>query len=130
MTQNDRLEISKSIFKESLGLMYSKGKAYAGDVDSLANFKRNATRLGLTKYQVWGVYFNKHIDSMNNAISQNPERPIDLTEGLRGRILDAITYLCILQCLLTEDALKNTKLKIKDTIISKFRKFLNRFRSK
>ena len=105
MNFKDRLTISKELFNESLKLLYSKGKAYASDSDSLANFKRNAERLSLTKYQIWGVYFNKHIDAINNAIGRSPTRPVDESEGLRGRILDAITCLFILQCLLTEDAL-------------------------
>lgn len=103
MTIEERTNITKDIFKEVLDVSVSKGKAYAGDGDSLANFKRNAERLGLSKYQIWAVYFNKHIDSINNAIAQNADQPIDKTEGLRGRIIDAVTYLCILGALLTED---------------------------
>jgi len=103
MKIDERTQIAKNIFDEVLKISESKGKAYAGEGDSLANFKRNAERLGLSKYQVFGVYFNKHIDSINNAISQNPDKPVDKTEGLHGRIVDAVTYLCILDALLIED---------------------------
>ena len=103
MTIEKRLEIVKSINEERMAVMIDKGNAYAGDGDSLANFKRNAERLGLTKYQILSVYFNKHIDSINNAIAQNPAKPIDKTEGLKGRIIDAHNYLDLLYCLLVED---------------------------
>ena len=81
----------------------SKGNAYAGSVDVLDNFKRNAIALGLTPYQIWAVYFNKHIDSINNAIKANPASPKDMSEGLEGRIVDARTYLGLLFCLLEEE---------------------------
>ena len=103
MTKEKRIEIAEGLFKDEHEMLLVKGKAYAGEGDSLANFKRNAERLGLTKYQIWAVYFNKHVDSINNAIQQNPNCPVDESEGLRGRIVDARTYLSILQCLLEED---------------------------
>ena len=89
--------------KNASKFLLSKGKAYSGDGDALSNFKRNAERLGLSKYQVWLIYFMKHIDSICNAIKDNPEAPSDQTEGLHGRIVDAENYLDILECLLTED---------------------------
>ena len=103
MTVEKRLELVNSLHDEAIKIMIAKGNAYAGGQDSLANFKRNAERLGLSKYQIWGVYFNKHIDAINNAIKDNPEHPIDKTEGLEGRIIDAKNYLDILYCLLHED---------------------------
>jgi len=106
MTVERRIDIANSLMDDELELLRVKGKAYAGTGDSLANFKRNAERLGLTPYQIWAVYFNKHIDSINNAIQQNPVFPVDESEGLRGRIADARTYLSILMCLLTEDGEK------------------------
>ncbi len=81
----------------------TKNKSYAGQGDTLANFKRNAEALGLTKYQIWLVYFNKHIDSVNNAIKDNPSNPVDASESLTGRIIDIIVYSAILYCLLYED---------------------------
>lgn len=98
-----RKKVISNLFKDCNDVLDSKGKSYAGTEDSLANFKRNAERLGLTKYQVWSVYFGKHIDSIFNAVKYNPELPVDNSEGMHGRILDAINYLSILYCLLYED---------------------------
>lgn len=103
MTVEERLKIVNELQEEGIKTLTAKGHAYAGKGDSLANFKRNAERLGLSKYQIWGVYFNKHIDSINNAIQENPSSPVDKTEGLKGRVIDAKNYLDILVCLLKED---------------------------
>jgi len=108
MTLEDREKIAKNLFEESIELLHTKGKSYAGQQDSLSNFKRNAERLNLTPYQVWAVYFNKHVDSINNAIADNPNSPIDASESLRSRVLDAITYLTILECLQNDEDLINS----------------------
>lgn len=103
MTFEERQLIARDLFDKSLGIIMTKGREYAGEHDSLDNFKRNAERLGLTKYQIWGVYFNKHIDSVNSAIARNPKQPIGITEQLEDRILDIVTYASILLALLKED---------------------------
>jgi len=103
MTIEQRQEIVQGLYEEANQIMLAKGKSYAGTgLDSLANFKRNAERLGLSPFQIWAVYFNKHIDSINSAIQGNPNAPIDFSESLRGRILDVINYATILECLLNE----------------------------
>ena len=103
LTLENRQALAEALFEDCLQLLRDKGKAYSGDKDALANFKINAERMGLSKYQIWAVYFNKHIDSINNAVKDNPDKPADKTEGLSGRIVDAINYLIILKALLTED---------------------------
>lgn len=100
-----RSEVIKDLLIECEAAAGAKGRAYSGDDDSLANFKRNGERLGLSKYQILSVYANKHIDTINNAIKFHPEVPVDLTEGLKGRIIDVINYMTILYALLYEDNL-------------------------
>ena len=105
MQVDERQDLAKEIFKECLGVLEAKGKAYAGGKDVLSNFKRNAQNLGLSKYQVLSVYKNKHVDTINNAITDNPFSPKDETESLHGRIIDNINYLVILAAMLKEDDL-------------------------
>lgn len=99
-TRNERI---KKLFDECYALANDKGKAYSGEDDCLSNFKRNAEKLNLSKYQVWAIYAEKHLDTIINSIKFNPDKPVDETEGLRGRIIDAINYLAILESLLAED---------------------------
>ena len=103
MKMQDRQILAEGVFNNCANILLSKGKAYSGEDDVLSNFKLNAERLDLSKYQVWAIYFNKHIDSINNAIKVSPASPVDETEGLAGRITDVINYAVILQALLTED---------------------------
>lgn len=103
MTQDEQLKQVNKLFTECLETLKSKGHAYASDNDILANFKRNAERCGTTKYQTWLTYFCKHVDSVFTAIKDNPISPSDKSEGMHGRIMDAVNYLLILDCLLIED---------------------------
>lgn len=103
MNLKTRNKLIKSLLDDCLKVLLTKGGAYSGDVDANSNFKRNAKYLGMTKYQVLSVYLNKHLDGINNAIKANPEYPEEKTEGMKGRILDAINYLSILYTLIEED---------------------------
>lgn len=98
-----RTKIIKELLDEAASIANAKGKAYSGESDSLANFKRNAASLGLTKYQILTIYMNKHYDTIINAIKLNPELPVDNTEGMKGRIQDCINYLALLWTLIQED---------------------------
>lgn len=76
----------------------TKGADYSGDEDVLANFKRNAKRLGLTKEQVLGVYMNKHLDAIDTYIRDGNIK----SEPIEGRISDAIVYLLLLRAMVRE----------------------------
>jgi len=104
MTIEERQKTIKSLMEEALNMAKSKGQEYAGNEDSLANFKSNADTLGMTKFQVWAVYFNKHVNAINNSIKTNPLSPTVYLEPIRGRIVDAIVYLTLLECLLRENS--------------------------
>ena len=96
MTNKQQLEFARQLFDDCLQILESKGKAYSGDDDAHANFKETADKIGNTPYQVWATYFGKHVDCIMRAIKANPDAPVDDTEGLRGRIIDAVNYLAIL----------------------------------
>lgn len=87
---------------ERATLLRSKGAAYSGDSDAFANFKRNAEKLGLTPYQVWAVYCGKHLDAIFGAIRRNPAHPVDPSEGLQGRVDDAVNYLDLFSGMVAE----------------------------
>lgn len=97
------LEHVKARNEDRLKLLMVKGAAYSAQSDAFENFKRNGERLGLSKYQIWAVYCGKHLDSIFNTIKAAPFQPVDKSEGLQGRIDDAINYLELLSGMLKED---------------------------
>lgn len=103
MTLDERKKVADDIFRECQEVAVKKGKDYAGEEDALDNFKRNAEKLGLTKYQVWAVYAGKHIDSIFNSIKYSPDYPQVESEPMRERVKDVIVYMTILQALMEEN---------------------------
>lgn len=103
MTPQEREELFTQLQKEERELLSSKGADYSGKTDCLANFKINAERLGMTKYQILLIYLMKHIDSILNAVKGSPEAPMTYSESIHSRVLDARNYLGLLECLLVED---------------------------
>ena len=73
-----------------------KGGEYAGDVDRLANFRRNATNLGLNMEDVWAVYAGKHWDAIQQYVRDLREgKKRERLESIEGRMDDLIVYLIL-----------------------------------
>jgi hypothetical protein len=79
-------------------VLNTKGPEYQTNEDVFSNFVSLGKQLGLTEYQIWSVYFTKHVTSIQNAIKTNPVNPDDksMPESLDSRIVDAIAYLSLL----------------------------------
>lgn len=97
-------EISDELYEMVIETLLRKGVEYQKDNNVFSNFEENAKDLGLTKYQIWNIYFNKHIKSISNAIKTNPEDPTakEMPEKLQGRIVDAVAYLLLLNGMISE----------------------------
>lgn len=84
-----------------------KGGEYAGDEDRLANFRRNAERLGMSMEAVWAVYAAKHFDSIMQYIKDiNAGRTRERSEPLSGRADDIIVYMLLFKAMLEESGEK------------------------
>lgn len=94
---------ARAIFTRCLQTLIVKGKDYASDSDALENFKRQADSTGLTKYQIWSVFAEKHRSAIVNAIRENPESPQCHSELLSDRVMDLVNYLLLLECMRIED---------------------------
>lgn len=96
-------QLVKQTIDQINALSTLKGGEYAGDVDRLANFRRNAANLGIMPETVWAVYAGKHWDAIQqyvNDLQHGKSRP--RMESLAGRADDLIVY-CILFKALLED---------------------------
>jgi len=80
-----------------------KGGEYAGDLDRLANFRRNAAALGLEMEQVWAVYAAKHWDSIMQYVKDLGEgKTRERMESIEGRMDDLIVYLILAKAMADE----------------------------
>ena len=80
-----------------------KGGEYAGDDDRLANFRRNADRLGVSMETVWAVYAAKHWDAIQTFVQDlNVGKSRDRLEPISGRVDDLLVYLILFKAILEE----------------------------
>ncbi len=98
-------QINEELIKSVMDIIDNKGVEYQSNEDVLSNFKTNALDLGLTKYQIWSVYFTKHVKSIVSQIKKNPNNPsnLDSVETTKSRIQDSIAYLLFLNAMLEQD---------------------------
>lgn len=86
-------------------LSMQKGGEYAGDVDRLANFRRNGERLGLPMETVWAVYAGKHWDALQQYIQDARVGKVrQRMEPIEGRVDDLLVYLLLFKAMLAEAA--------------------------
>lgn len=105
MNSKERLEtIERFLENECFPLLEAKGHDYTqGNAEVNDNFKRIAITLqgrGIDKYDVWAIYFQKHIDALTTWLNK---RQMESSESLGSRIADLVNYLLILHTMLEED---------------------------
>ena len=102
MNAMDYDRVAEALLSEARSIETSKRPGYTiGSEDVLANFRRVASRTGLTAGQVWAVYFLKHVDAITSVMTK-PELPC--AEAPLGRFADAINYLRLGYAIHAEDA--------------------------
>lgn len=100
MTFEEFDKFSEELIAECFKMRTTKGKEYAhSSVDRFANFKRIAERKGVTPEMVASIYLQKHLDGIESFINTGL---IHSEERVRGRIVDAITYLMLIAGILEE----------------------------
>lgn len=99
MTRDEFTKLMNETFAEIKELHESKGREYAGDEDSLDNFKRHAKNLGLKPEHIWAVYASKHFDAI---ISYVRNGGVLSNESIEGRIDDLILYALLLKGIVKE----------------------------
>lgn len=94
------MEVMDAAFAECRALREAGQKEYAHrDENSFANFERVAERLGLRREQVLLTYMEKHLDGIHAYVQGHRSQ----RESVRGRINDAIVYLCLLRGMVEMD---------------------------
>ena len=113
MNYDEEMAVFDDIVAECRNLLTKKGDDYSGREDRLANFKRLAKELGLTPQQVLWVYLRKHLDAITSYVKDGK---FESCEGLRSRVVDAVNYLVLMECLRLDEEGKDRGLKLLDEV--------------
>ena len=93
MTKDKFDKLTKEIWEKVINTRKQGQNEYARSAgDVLANFKRIANWQGTNQENILMTYLLKHIDGINAWIKGHKSQ----REDVRGRIKDAIVYLCLL----------------------------------
>lgn len=93
--------VMRGVFEECVALREAGQKEYAHrDDNAFANFERVSERLGIYREQVLLVYLEKHLDGIHSWVKGHRSQ----REDVRGRINDAVVYLCLLRGMVEQGA--------------------------
>lgn len=96
-------EIVAETVQEINKLSTLKGGEYAGDLDRLANFRRNADQAETTMEFIWRIYASKHWDAiMQYELDLRKGKERVRAEPIDGRVDDLIVYLILFKCMIEE----------------------------
>lgn len=88
MKYEEQTAIDEKVFERVRKLRETKGKEYATEEDTLADFKEVAAETGTTPLQVWAVYVKKHQRAVDTFIREGATK----SETIQSRIIDIIVY--------------------------------------
>lgn len=101
MTFQEFDEFSTRLIEECFKMRDTKGVEYASGASRFGNFDRLAASLEIPRGKVAMIYLQKHLDSVNTYYKTGK---IYSDEHIRGRFVDAITYLMLMAGMAEEDA--------------------------
>lgn len=100
MTFEEFREFQYNLLQEVILMGETKGKEYANGYDRFGNFNRLSERLGMSNLKVAYIYLTKHLDAIESYIKTGETHS---NESIRGRLVDAITYLTLIAGMIRED---------------------------
>jgi hypothetical protein len=102
MTHEAFNDYQAKLLAEVVGMGATKGREYSHSDDRFANFNRLSEALGIPNYRIGWIYAMKHKDGIESYVKYGKEYS---TEGVRGRIVDLITYLTLIGGMIEEKGL-------------------------
>lgn len=104
MNCDDRSKLARDIMNNVLiPILETKGPDYSSNDDINSNFPTAAERMreGIDKYDVWHIYFHKHMSALETWLEDKKVK----SEPIEGRIADIINYLIILWSMAIDDGM-------------------------
>ena len=100
MTQKQMESLISDIFEEVQDMRDAGQKEYAQrENNAFANFERISGWLNRDKKEILMIYLMKHIDGICSFVKGHKSQ----REDVRGRLTDAIVYLCLLWGMINEE---------------------------
>lgn len=95
------INVITNLFKECQETREAGQKEYAHDTsNAFRNFDSLSSDLSIDRKKILWIFMKKHFDGILAAINGH----ISQREPVRGRIKDAIVYLCLLEGMFIEDS--------------------------
>lgn len=92
-------QVDFALLEECMSVLQTKGVDYsAGSDDGIWNFRAIAEDIDIPIEKAWWVYFFKHLTAVRAFVKR---RRVE-SEPIRGRIVDCINYLLLLNRILEE----------------------------
>ena len=100
MKHEEMLSLIRGIFNKVESIHTEGQKEYAMNENNVfANFQRITNQTNIDQKMVLLIYLMKHIDGIASYIKGHKSQ----RENVRGRLTDAIVYLCILWGMIAEE---------------------------
>jgi len=98
MTFDEMTALVEAEFDWVRNVRETKGKEYAGENDTLADFKEAAEQLDVSPLVVWSVYVKKHERAIDSFVREGSAK----SEAIEDRVRDVIVYHLLLLGLLRD----------------------------
>lgn len=108
MTHKEFNTFQQFLLEEVVKIKDTKSKEYANSENRFANFDRLAVSLNLSNIQIAWVYTAKHLDAIASYCRAGK---CYSNEPIRGRIVDAITYLTLIAGMIEKSCFEKFKIK-------------------
>ena len=103
MKHKTMLKQIDKIFKKVKKIHTEGQREYAMNEDNVfANFERISEQTSFSKKMILWIYFMKHVDGIASYLKGHKSQ----REDVRGRLTDAIVYLCILWAMIESEDMK------------------------
>ena len=117
MTQDQMAQVMEQIFGRCQALRGAGQKEYAHlQENAFRNFEDVGKYTGISREQCLLVYLRKHIDGISAYVKGHKSQ----REDVRGRICDAIVYLCLLYGMVDETVEKSDYKEVAGTVHAGF----------
>lgn len=106
-------EFQAKLLAEVVKMKDTKGKEYTNGAERFDNFNEEARDVDVDRLKVAEIFLNKHMRAIKNYVCTGK---VFSNEPIRGRIVDAITYLTLIAGMIEEDLMNQDTIKVEGIV--------------